>query len=332
MEKTFKQINWGIIGCGAVTELKSGPAFNKVEGSKLVAVMRRNGELARDYARRHKVDKWYNQADDLIGDDQVNAVYVATPPSSHALYAIKAMKAGKPVYVEKPMAATHQQCIEMLEVSKDTGIPIFVAYYRRTLPGFLKVKSLIEEGAIGKPLFVNMMLVRPANSSETDRENPAWRVQPDLAGGGIFYDLAAHQLDYLDFLFGRVKEVAGFADNFAGFYPAEDTVVASLRFQNRVMMSGSWSFVSDESSRRDVFEIIGTEGRIELSTFGHEPVLLFRDREFKQFPYINPENIQYHLIKQIVEELQGKGHCVSTGASAARTNLVMEKITKSFYQ
>ena len=165
MEKTFKQINWGIIGCGAVTELKSGPAFNKVEGSKLVAVMRRNGELARDYARRHKVDKWYNQADDLIGDDQVNAVYVATPPSSHALYAIKAMKAGKPVYVEKPMAATHQQCIEMLEVSKDTGIPIFVAYYRRTLPGFLKVKSLIEEGAIGKPLFANMMLVRPANSA-----------------------------------------------------------------------------------------------------------------------------------------------------------------------
>ncbi len=327
-----KEINWGIIGCGTVTELKSGPAFNKVEGSHLVAVMRRNGELARDYAHRHKVPRWYNSADDLIADEEVNAVYVATPPSSHAMYAIKAMKAGKPVYVEKPMAATYAQCQEMLSVSKETGMPLFVAYYRRTLPGFLKVKALIDEGAIGKPLFVNMMLVRPANTAERDNQNPAWRVQPDLAGGGIFYDLAAHQLDYLDFLFGPVKEVFGLADNFGGFYAAEDTVVASLRFKNDVLMSGSWSFVSDESSRRDVIEIIGTGGRLEFSTFGHEPIHLFRDREFSQFPYLNPENIQYNLITQVVESLQGKGHCVSTGVSAARTNLVMEKITRAYYR
>jgi len=99
-----KTIHWGIIGCGDVTELKSGPAFQKVPGSKLVAVMRRNADLARDYAKRHGVARWYSDASELINDPQVDAVYVATPPDSHALYAIQAMKAGKPVYVEKPMA------------------------------------------------------------------------------------------------------------------------------------------------------------------------------------------------------------------------------------
>lgn len=319
-------VKWGIIGCGNVTEHKSGPAFSKVEGSRLIAVTRRDAELAEDYAHRHKVPKWYSNADDLINDEEVNAIYVATPPSSHAMYAIKAMQAGKPVYVEKPMAATYQQCQEMLTVSQKTGVPIYVAYYRRTLPGFKKVKTLVEDGIIGKPIMVNIMLIRPPLPAESDVENPIWRVQPDIAGGGIFYDLASHQLDFLDFLFGPVKKVSGISRNFGGLYKSEDTVVASMEFENGVLGSGTWSFVSDNASRRDVIEIIGTRGRIEFSTFGHEPVLLFNEREFLEFPYINPENIQYNLISNVVNAIKGKAECVSTGVSAARTNLVMEKI------
>ncbi len=319
-------INWGIIGCGNVTEHKSGPAFDKVEGSRLVAVMRRNANLSEDYARRHNVPKWYSNTDDLINDKEVNAVYVATPPGSHPEYAIQAMRAGKPVYVEKPMAATYAQCQEMLKVSKDTGVPLFVAYYRRTLPGFNKIKTLIEDGTIGKPLIVNIMLMRPASEAEADTQNPPWRVQPDLSGGGIFYDLGSHQLDFLDYLFGPVQKVWGQSRNFGGFYEAEDTVVAAMEFENGVLGSGTWSFVTDEASKRDVMEIIGTKGRIEFSTFGHEPVLLFREREFLEFPYINPDNIQFNLISNIVKTLRGEETCVSTGESAARTNWVMEKI------
>ncbi|MFO8000369.1 MAG: Gfo/Idh/MocA family oxidoreductase [Marinilabilia sp.] len=321
-------INWGIIGCGNVTEHKSGPAFSKVEGSKLVAVMRRDPELAEDYARRHKVPRWYSNAEELINDPAVNAVYVATPPSSHPMYAIKAMKAGKPVYVEKPMAATYQQCQEMLAVSKETGVPLYVAYYRRTLPGFNKIKTLINDGIIGKPLSVNIMLIRPATPAERDRDNPPWRVRPQIAGGGIFYDLASHQLDYLDYLFGPIRKAWGSSKNFGGYYEAEDTVVAAMEFDNGVLGSGTWSFVSDEASKRDVMEIIGTKGRIEFSTFGHEPVLLFNEREFLEFPYINPENIQFNLISNVVNAIRGTEDGISTGESAARTNLVMEKIVK----
>ena len=322
-----KTIKWGIIGCGNVTEVKSGPAFNKVDGSQLVAVMRRDAKKAKDYAQRHKVARWYSDAQELINDEDVNAVYVATPPDSHAEYAIAAMKAGKAVYVEKPMATMPEECSEMLRVSKATGMPLFVAYYRRTLPGFLKVKSLLEEGAIGQALFVNIRLSRPANDEE--KQGTAWRIQPAISGGGIFHDLASHQFDYLDFIFGEIIEAQGRAVNNAGFYTADDTVVATWQHQSGVLGSGSWCFVTNQDGREDYMEIVGSQGRLVFSSFGHTPLHLFKDGKEQEISYEVPENIQYYLIKQVVEDLQGKGTCVSTGESAWRTNAILEKIAGS---
>lgn len=324
---TIKQIKWGIIGCGNVTELKSGPAFNKVAESNLVAVMRRDASKAQDYAKRHGVARWYNDAEALIDDPEVNAVYVATPPSTHAAYAIRVMKAGKPVYVEKPMARTYAECQEMLKVSKETGMPLFVAYYRRSLPGFLKVKSMINEKIIGKPLFVNVRLCRPSNKDE--QTGNAWRTQPEVSGGGVFHDLASHQLDYLDFLFGEIREVNGSAMNNGGLYKADDTVVASWRHKSGVMGTGAWSFVTSIDGRKDSIEIIGTKGRLEFSSFGHTPIHLFKDGEEQEVTFEVPENIQYFLIQQVVDELLGKGECASTGITAARTNAIIETIVKA---
>jgi predicted dehydrogenase len=325
----IEDVNWGIIGCGSVTELKSGPAFNKVAGSRLVAVMRRDGAKAQDYASRHGVPKWYNDATALIQDSEVNAVYVATPPDTHAMYAIQAMKAGKPVYVEKPMAATLQDCERMLEVSQETGVPLFVAYYRRTLPGFQKVKELVTNGTIGKPLLVNVKLMRPAN--EDEKENKAWRVQPQKAGGGIFYDLASHQLDFLDYLFGPIVEANGYASNQCGYYEAEDTVAASFKHASGVSGTGSWSFVSSLEARQDVIEIVGTEGRLEFSCFGHTPLRLYKDNVVSQIEFHVPENIQFYLIEQVVKAIRENQVCVSTGETAIRTNRLLEKLTANYY-
>lgn len=327
----MKFINWGIIGCGDVTEIKSGPAFNKIEGSKLVAVMRRNKELAADYAKRHQVPKYYDDADKLIHDTDINAIYVATPPESHAEYAIRAMRAGKPVYVEKPMAMNDKECQQMVEVSKEYRVPLFVAYYRRTLPGFLQVKELIEEGLIGKILTCKIELFRAPLPQELDSMNRSWRVNPSLAGAGLFYDLASHQLDFLDFIFGPVISSSGFACNNANIYKAEDTVTASFNFSNGISGTGTWCFVSDENSERDIMEIVGTKGRIVFSGFNHHPIKLYTKNKVIDFPYLNPENIQYNLIKQVVEELQGVGSCISTGATALRTNVVMQNIVKEYY-
>jgi len=324
-------VNWGIIGCGNVTELKSGPAFSKVKHSRLVAVMRRNAALAQDYAQRHGVPKWYDDAGQLINDPEVNAIYVATPPDTHALYAIAAMKAGKPVYVEKPMARNYQECLEIIRVSEETGKPLFVAYYRRTLPAFLKVKELIDDGIIGKPLTVNIRLHKSSGEKDQFPEQQSWHVNPEIAGAGYFFDLASHQLDYLDFLFGPVINVSGIAVNRAGYYKAEDTVTAAFAFDSGVCGTGSWCFAVSKGIEEDIIEISGTKGKLTFSSFQHGDLKLTTPEGTVSFSFKNPENIQHHLIRQVVHELRGEGKCVSTGYSAARTSWVLEEIVKNYY-
>lgn len=327
----IQDVNWGIIGCGNVTELKSGPAFNKVEHSRLVAVMRRNGALAEDYAKRHGVPKWYADADQLINDPEVNAVYIATPPNTHASYAIQAMRAGKPVYVEKPMALNYSECQKMIKVSEETGISLFVAYYRRTLPAFLKVKEIIDNGIIGQLLTVNVRLHKSVPERDLKPETQFWHVNPEIAGAGYFYDLASHQFDYLDFLFGPVIQVHGLAANQAGYYAAEDTVTGTFRFGNGVIGTGSWCFVVAKGNEEDIIEINGTKGKLTFSSFQHGDVNLTTPEGTISFSFQNPENIQYNLINQVVKTLLGESECVSTGKSAARSSAVLEEIVKNYY-
>ena len=191
------EIRWGFIGCGEVTEKKSGPAFSLVDGSSVVAVMSRRAERARDYAERHNIPRWYADAQELINDPEVNAVYIATPPSSHTTYAIMAMKAGKPVYVEKPLASSYEDCLRVNRVSKETGVPCFVAYYRRLLPYFRKVMDIVADGTLGTIVGTQIRFAVPPRDLDYNRTHLPWRVQRDIAGGGYFYDLAPHQLDLL---------------------------------------------------------------------------------------------------------------------------------------
>ena len=324
-------IQWGIIGCGNVTEVKSGPAFNKVENSRIIAVMRRDAALAEDYARRHNVPKFYSDADDLFNDREVNAVYVATPPDSHKEYAIKALKTGKPVYVEKPMALNYDECISIIKASEKYKLPVFVAYYRRTLPGFLKIKELIEKGTIGKIRFVNLQLYNSPSDEEKSGKLP-WRVIPDRSGGGHFFDLASHQLDYLDFLFGPVQKVKSLALNQAGLYKAEDLVSASFVFPGDIAATGSWCFSVSPEGTRDSLEIFGETGMISNSTFTFEPIVLVNEKGRQEFINERPENVQYYLIEQVVNALSGKGIVVSTGITAARTSRVMDEVVAEYYK
>ena len=320
-------IHWGFIGCGAVTEMKSGPAFSKVEGSDVVAVMRRDGDKARDYALRHGIGRWYDNAEDLINDPEVNAVYIATPPGSHAAYAIAAMRAGKPVYVEKPMAASREEAEAMNRVSEETGVPLFVAYYRRTLPYFNRVKQLIDEGVLGDLSTVQIRFAIPPYQTDFDRTNLPWRVKREIAGAGYFYDLASHQLDLLDYLLGEITGVQGFTANVGGLYDVEDSVTAAFRFQSGVLGSGSWSFVAPDDTRTDLIDFVGTKGKLTCSTFMFSPICLETTGGRQEYREENPQNIQYYLIESIVNYLNGEGPLpVSTGLTAARTNGVMDQI------
>ncbi len=322
----MRVIRWGMIGCGDVTEVKSGPGFQKAEHSSLVAVMRRNGDLARDYARRHGVPRWYDDAAGLINDPEVDAVYIATPPSSHKAYTLMSAAAGKPVYVEKPMALNFSECQEMIEECRGAGVPLWVAYYRRALPRFLKIRELIESRAIGEVRFVNVNLYQPTAPEDLDSELPPWRVVPEIAGGGRFVDLASHILDFLDYILGPIAEVSGAASNQAGRYAAEDIVTGTFKFGSGAHGVGAWCFSSFDNF--DTTEIVGNEGKLSFSTFGTEPVRLTTRAGVQEFSSDTPQHIEQPLIQTVVDELNGIGKCPSTGETASRTSWVMDRMLR----
>ena len=309
----MKILKWGFIGCGEVTEIKSGPAFNEIEGSSIYAVMSRHEQRARSYAERHHVPKWYTDPLELIEDPDVNAIYVATPPSSHATYAIMAMHAGKPVYVEKPLAASYEDCVRINRISEQTGVPCFVAYYRRYLPYFNKVKQIVSSGQIGKVVNVQIRFAVPPRTEDLQRDALPWRLQPEIAGGGYFYDLAPHQFDLLQEFFGVITEASGICTNRAGLYQAEDTVNACFKFESGLTGSGSWCFVAHESAREDFIEIIGDRGKgLETLTVP------------------NPPYVQLPIIQNVVDHLQGKGLCECSSVSATPVNWVIDRILNKF--
>lgn len=322
------KVRWGIIGCGDVTEVKSGPALQKVAGSELVAVMRRNGQLAEDYARRHGVAKWYDDANALIHDPDVNAIYVATPPGFHHEYTLMAAKTGKPVYVEKPMARNHGECLEMIAACEAAGVPLFVAYYRRGLPKFVQIKELLDSGVLGEIRFVHTTFLQTLR--EEQNQDLPWRLQPELSGGGLFVDLASHTLDILDYLLGPIGEVKGFARNQSKQLQVEDMVTTAYAFESGVMGTGIWSFNSFK--RSDVNEIVGSLGKVTFSTFGGDLLLETVDGQVQEFTIPNPAHVQQPLIGMVVDELRGVGKSPSTGQTAARTNRVMDEMLRGFYQ
>lgn len=327
----MKIIKWGFIGCGEVTEKKSGPAFSQMEGSSVVAVMSRSERRARSYAERNGIARWYTDAQELIDDPEVNAVYIATPPSSHATYAIMAMRAGKPVYVEKPLAATYEDCARVNRVSEETGIPCFVAYYRRYLPYFDKVRQLVDRGVIGKVVNVQVRFAVPPREEDYARDGQLpWRVQPDIAGGGYFYDMAPHQLDFLQQLFGVITEARGIRANRGGLYEAEDTVSACFEFENGLPGSGSWCFVAHESAREDRIDLVGDRGSVSFSVFDFQPIRLHTSYGEESMAVPNPPVVQAPIIKSVVEHLQGIGVCECTSVSATPVNWVLDRILGKF--
>ncbi len=321
-------IRWGIVGCGDVTEVKSGPGFQKALGSQLVAVMRRNGALAADYARRHGVPRSYDDARALVNDPEVDAVYIATPPGAHLELAQLVAATGKPCYLEKPMARHTRECDAMIAAFAQARQKLFVAYYRRTLPRFLKMRELLTKGALGTLTGVTYRMASgtPANA---DPAKGAWRVSAENSGGGLLLDVGSHVLDFLDFCLGPLAEVQGRAACVASIGDVEDAVVMTFRTAGGVPGAASWNFSSHAAD--DTLEFQGTAGRASLRFFATDPVRLETVRGVEQFDIPNPPHVAQPLIQTVVDDLLGRGSCPSTAESARRTQLVMDRVLDGYY-
>ncbi|GAB3907518.1 Gfo/Idh/MocA family protein [Mucilaginibacter boryungensis] len=297
-------INWGIIGCGDVTELKSGPAFNKIASSKLVAVMRRDAEKAADYAVRHKVGKWYNDAGKLMDDEEINAVYIATPPASHAPYAIDALRRGLNVYVEKPVTRTAAEARAIADAVKQSGAKLTVAHYRRAVPMFLYVKDLLNRQVIGDIRTVQIRMWQSSRPELIADVRHQWRLDPDLSGGGYFHDLAPHQLDLMLYYFGEPQAYHGYALNQSQQNKADDHVCGQIVFKNKVVVNGSWCFNVTEKEIVDSCEIVGSKGKITFPFFG-KTVSWYNNTDNQTITFEHPQHIQQPHITNIVSYFNG---------------------------
>ena len=321
-----KIINWGIIGCGNVTEVKSGPAYKKTKGFNLKAVMRRDPIKVMDYAQRHSVEKYYTNADTLINDPDIDAVYIATPPDTHKYYAMKVAKAGKPCCIEKPITPTYQEALDINDAFSNKNIPLFVAYYRRSLPRFNKVKQWIDNNYIGDIRHISYNLIRPANKADLSKIYN-WRTDSKIAPGGYFDDIASHAIDLFIFLLGNIKTVSGISTNQQGLYSAKDAITSNWLHENNITGSGTWNFGS--YSYTDNAIIYGNKGTISFSVFQERNIELLSETKKESCFIENPKHIQMYHVENMRNYLMGnaKSH-PSTGQTALHTSWVMSEILK----
>lgn len=319
------KIHWGIIGCGDVCEVKSGPAFNKIPNSRLVAVMRRDAEKVKDFAIRHSVPKYYTDAGELIQDSAVNAIYIATPPSTHELYTEMALSAGKPVYVEKPVTIHSESLRRMMEAQKKYNGKVSVAHYRRSLPLFIKIKALLQSGELGKPGLVLLQTLQPPVSKMVAQTGGNWRINPALSGGGLFHDLSPHQLDILYWLFGPPLASDVQVINQGKLYPAPDLTMIQLRFENDLYFNGTWSFNVASEAAADRCEIIGDRGMLRFSFFSAGAIELINEKGNRIIEVEYPENIQLPHIRNVVQFFRGEGLNPCSLEEALITMEIMDK-------
>lgn len=285
--------------------------------------MRRNASLAADYAARHKVTKWYSRAEELIADPEIDAIYVATPPANHEEYAIKALEHGKMVYVEKPVTTSVESCERMIEAERLYHGKLCVAHYRRALPYFKGIKDTIDNGKIGKVKLVKLTMFQSYRNDLIAKTEYNWRVVPELSGGGLFFDLAPHQLDILLWMLGEPVSYSGMSANQAGLYEAEDTVTGNIRFDKDVLFTGNWCFTVPNHLKLDCCEIIGEKGMIKFEMFGKR-FTVKTENGIENFEYDHPQHIQQPMIEKVVGHFLGNGENPCSATEALKSLKVME--------
>ena len=320
----LQHISWGIIGCGDVTEVKSGPAFNKVSNSSLHAVMRRDAAKLADYAARHNVPAFYTDADELINDNKVNAIYIATPPKFHEEYVLKALEAGKHVYVEKPVTTKLETCLNIIKIAQQYKTKLVVAHYRRALPVFMAIKKLLNDKKIGNVRLVRISCLQPYKSSLIASADDNWRIDPDIAGAGLFYDIGPHQIDMMLYLFGEAINY-----NQSGFYTPEDLVSGIIQFKNNILFTGTWGFTMPENQKEEFCEIIGEKGTITFTFYGNEFQCITNDTT-ETFCFPLPENIQHPMIEKTVNYFLNTGDNPCTAKEALDGLIIMDNFVHKY--
>lgn len=316
----MRTIRWGIIGVGDVVERKSGPALMTAAGSAVVAVMRRDAAAARAFAARHGIARWYDRVDDLLADPDVDAVYVATPTSSHCALTLRALATGRPVLVEKPIAMHTAEAECMIDAAERAGQPLFVAYYRRALPRFERLREIVQSGRLGAIRCIAVHQTRPL----AHRPNAGWKLDPTINGGGLFVDVHTHTLDWLDHVFGPPTVAQGLVRRL-GPGPAEDLVAFNLGWADGIVASGLYCYGA--APEEEQVTVYGSEGAASMVFFKPAPIRLTDARgRVEEIEVVDPPHSHLPLVERIVAQLRGGPPAPAQGSDGLRTTALIDRL------
>ena len=314
-------IRWGLIGCGDVARKRVADAIQNETNSQLMAACRRDQTRLDEFCDTFAVERRYTNADQLIKDRDIDAVYIATPVKEHLPQTLAAARAGKHVLVEKPMAMTVAECDQMFDACGNAGVKLGVAYYRRFYPVVHRIQELLQSGEIGEPLAVSAVTATPMHMQPG--EEGYWRAILEDGGGGALMDIGSHRINVFLHLFGEVTSVKAICETVAAPYQADDTALLLLKFQSGV--TGTLQCHFGAPFDPDEFSIIGTEGRIKVSPLNGEVLVIEKGNGQETELHPPADNLCAPLIADFVLAIQKDRDPTVAGEEGRATNAIIER-------
>lgn len=291
-------IGWGILGCGDITDKRGAPAIHAQANSRPVVFHSRTAALARDFAHRHGASRWTTDRTEVLADPEVTAVYVATEHHRHVEDVLAAAEAGKHVLCEKPMANSVADCRRMIDACAANGVALQVAYYRRYYPKLVRMKELLDQGAVGAPVTAEIHL---CSRLDRDRIHPGnWRLNAEQSGGGALVDTGSHRLDLLCWMLGEPDRVAAFAE-------CRELPIAAPDMESLLIRMASGVHIVTRHGYRtgspDALEITGTVGTLSATPVDGPNLRLVRNGEEQLWELPKHDNVHFPLFDDFARRL-----------------------------
>ena len=318
----MEKLRWGLIGCGDISRKRVAPAIKDLDQCELVAVARANYTKAESFTKEFSAKRWYKEWQDLINDDEIDAVYLATPVYLHAEQTIAAAKAGKHVLCEKPMALNAKYCERMIETCKEHNVTLGVAYYRHFYPVINRVKEIISSGEIGEPTVVEIQAFEWFDRKPG--EPRYWLLEKEKSGGGPMMDFGCHRIEVLQHLFGKVKEIQSQLFNIHFNREVEDTAYVSLLFENNTQAIIRVTHAAYEA--RDTLDIFGTKGSIHIPVLNGGAITIKTEKDERTENHPPNKNVHQPLIEDFTNAVLENRTPVVNGYVGREVNLILDDI------
>lgn len=316
------ELKWGLIGCGDISRKRVAPGIRDAANSNLVVVNRSDYSKAESFAKEFGAERWTENWQELVSDDTIDAVYIATPVYQHAEQAIASAEAGKHVLCEKPMSLNTADADKMIDACKANNVKLGIAYYRNLYPAVLRIKKIIANREIGKVVHVQ------SNNFENFNQKPGdprcWLLEKKKSGGGPMMDMGCHRIEVFVNIMGSVQQITGFNDNIIFKREVEDLSIAHFRFKNGAVGILTSSHAANEP--KDTLDIYGIEGSIHVPVLNTGTITVVTDTGTRTEKHPIHPNAHLPIIENFIDSVNSNREPAVTGEMGREITRILDKI------